>query len=385
MQHLVAVALALPWIALPLVVLARARRSRSLDEYPNHPPDDSPLVSVIIPARNESRNIERCVRSVLASSYPRVEIIVVDDHSTDDTGDTLRRIADDGARLHVVVPDALPAGWFGKQWACTAGFSASVGDVVAFLDADTWQASDLVTRAVNAMRERNADLLTVAGTQVLGSFWERLVQPQVFGIMLARYGGTELVNQSLRVSDKIANGQCIFFRRGAYVDIGGHEAVRDKVAEDLALAQMFFVRGKRTVVLLGLRQLSTRMYTTLRELSDGWGKNLYAGGMDAMPAGAFGRALYPLALVLPAMSGVIPPLLVALSLFGVVSGGVTLWASIVSLTNLIWWLIVYVRLGQSILYALLYPIGAAVLLYITVGSVVRGRRVEWKGRTYRAA
>lgn len=382
MHLLAAVVCALPWIVLPVATLLRARHSRSLDEFSADAPASSPLVSVVIPARNEARNIERCVRSVLNARYPALEVIAVDDHSTDETGLILRRMAADDVRLRVVVPDALPAGWFGKQWACTAGYAESTGAIVAFFDADTWQTPDLLPRALHAMHARGADLLTVAGTQELGSFWERLVQPQVFGIMLMRYGGTELVNSSRRVTDKIANGQCIFVRRAVHDALGGHGAVRDRVAEDLALAQLYFSRGKTTVLVLGLRQLSTRMYTSLRELVDGWGKNLYAGGVDAMPGGARLRVLYPIALVSPALSGLVPPVLVALSLGGITGGGVLVWAAIVSVANLLWWLVVYAVLEISPIYALLYPLGSAILLFITGRSVVRGRRVEWKGREY---
>jgi chlorobactene glucosyltransferase len=374
--------LSLPWLAAPIVTVLRGRRSRTLDEEAARAPDDAPLVSLVIPARNEAHNIARCVASALAADYPALEVIVVDDHSTDETGAIVRAIAQRDARLRVVTPPPLPEGWFGKQWACTAGARVARGGIVGFLDADTWQAPDLVPRVVNAMRSRGSDMLSVAGTQELGSFWERVLQPQVFGIMFARYGGTESVNESRRVEDKIANGQCLFVRRAAYDALGGHEVVRDKVAEDLALAQRFFLAGHRTSLVLGLPQLSTRMYRSLRELVEGWGKNLYAGGVDAMPLGRVGALLYPVALVLPALMGLVPPLLLLLGLAGVVSQGILIWAAIVTGANLVWWLLVYRFLGLSPLYALLHPLGAGALLYIAVRAIARGRRVMWKGREY---
>jgi chlorobactene glucosyltransferase len=381
------IVLAMPWVVLPLATALRVRRSRSLDEYPSTVlvpgmSDSAPVVSLVIPARNEARNIERCVRSALLAEYPRLEIIAVDDHSTDATGDILRTLADEDARLRVVTPEPLPSGWFGKQWACAAGFAQSRGDVIGFMDADTCQAPDLVPRIVNAMAARDADLLTVGGRQELGSFWERLIQPQVFAIMAARYGSTEAVNGARHARSKIANGQCIFVRREAYVELGGHGAVREKVAEDLALAQLYFLRGKRTVLLLGTAQLTTRMYTSLRELIDGWGKNLYAGGRDAMPFRAAGRAIYPLLLISPALSGLIPPLLLLLAALGVCGHGVLLWSAIVTAANLAWWAAVYRWMKYSPAYALLHPVGAAALLYITVRSIVRGKRVQWRGREY---
>jgi chlorobactene glucosyltransferase len=324
------------------------------------------------------------VESALASAYPSLEVIVVDDHSTDDTGAIARELAARDARLRVVTPPELPPDWFGKQWACATGAAAARGSVLGFFDADTWQAPDLVPRVVSAMRSRASDLLTVAGDQELGSFWERVLQPQVFAIMFARYGGTEVINESRRAEHKIANGQCMFFTREAYDAMGGHASVRHKVAEDLALAQHFFSAGRRVTMVLGLEQLRTRMYTSLRELVHGWGKNIYAGGRDSLPRGAFWRAIYPVLLVLPALSGLVPPVLLVLALFGVLGKGVLVWSAIVTAINLVWWTIVYAMIGVSPLYALLHPLGAAVLLYISLYALVRGERVRWKGREYRA-
>ena len=114
-----AVAAALPWLAQPLWMLWRARwgggGSRSLDDEPADPPADAPAVSVVVPARNEARNIERCARSVLASHYPRLELVIVDDRSEDGTGDIARVLARGDARVRVIDAPPLPYGWFGKQ------------------------------------------------------------------------------------------------------------------------------------------------------------------------------------------------------------------------------------------------------------------------------
>ena len=376
---------AAPWILGPITTIVRARFSRSLDDESAEPPPEPPLVSLVIPARNEAHNIRRCVESALASRYPRLEVIVVDDHSTDATGAIVTELAKRDARLRVITPPALPAGWFGKQWACATGAKVARGEVLGFMDADTAQAPDLVTRVVNAMRARAADLLSVAGTQELGGFWERMIQPQIFAVMLQRFGGTEIVNRSRSVSQKIANGQCLWMRREAYDALDGHAAVKHEVAEDLALAQHWFRAGRTVTLVLGLDQLSTRMYTSLRELIEGWGKNIYAGGRKAMPLGALGRAIFPLLLVTPGLFGVLPPLALLLGLLGVVGPGVLTWAAIATGANLVWWLLVYAWLRVSPLYALLHPLGAAMVLYIALGAIARGRRVRWKEREYEAA
>ena len=385
MPRLTPLLLAAPWVLGPIVTMVRARFNRSLDDEVAEPPNDPPFVSLVVPARNEAHNITRCVESALASTYPRLEVIVVDDHSTDGTGAIVEAMAAHDARLRMITPAPLPEGWFGKQWACAAGATAARGELLGFFDADTWQSPDLVTRVVNAMASRGSDLLSVAGMQELGSFWERLVQPQIFTIMLQRFGGTELVNRSRYTSQKIANGQCLWIRRAAYDAMGGHGAVRHEVAEDLALAQHFFRAGRTVSLILGLDQLSTRMYTSLRELVEGWGKNIYAGGRKAMPLGALGRAIYPFLLVTPGLFGVLPPIVLVLALLGLVGPAALLWSSIATGANLVWWLLVYSWLRVSPVYALLHPLGSAAVLYIALFAIVRGRRVRWKEREYKAA
>jgi chlorobactene glucosyltransferase len=376
---------ALPWLLHPIATVLRVRRSRSLDEFP--PSGSVPQrVSIVIPARDEAANISRCLGSVLGSNYPDLEVIVIDDRSTDDTAAIARATAAGDERLRVVDGAPLPDGWFGKQWACTQGARIATGTMLCFTDADTVHSPDLVPRAVAALEERHADLLTVAGRQELGSLAERMVQPQVFSLLAARYGGTEEMNRSPRPLDKIANGQFMLFTRPAYEKLGGHASVRDKVAEDLALAQRCASLGMRLVVVLGLQQLSTRMYTSLGSLVRGWMKNIYAGGIDAVPFCRLGRAFMPIALILAPLWQLVPVTLLILGAFGVLPLGVVLWSSIVTALLVAWWAIVY-RFGCELspVYALLFPAGATILLFIILRALSRGRSVEWKGRRYRSA
>ena len=369
------------WLVAPLVVAWRMRGSRSLDDEPLDVPADAPLVSVIVPARDEAHNIERCVRSVLGARYPALDVIVVDDHSTDGTGDIARRVAAGDPRLRVVDNPPLPAGWMGKQWACATGATHARGTLLLFADADTTHAPDLLPRAVNAMRERDADMLSVIGRQELGSFWERVVQPQVFAVIAGRFGSTERVNRSRHARDKIANGQCILVSRAAYDAVGGHASVRDRVAEDLKLAQGFFASGRRVSLVLGHRQLATRMYTSLGELVAGWRKNMFAGGREAMPLGWLGQLLFPLLLLVPPLMALAPLVALVLGAFGLVPASLTLAAAIATGAAVLWALVVYASMGVP-RYALTYPLGAAVLLWIVVQAVSRGQRVSWKGRAY---
>ena len=383
MRYLPAILGSLPWILPPLITWLRLRNSRSLDDVSDAPPANPPLVTVIVPARNEARNIGRCVTSILATTYPNIELIVVDDSSTDNTSDIARKAANADPRLTIVRNEPLPDAWFGKQWACAMGARLARGAVLQFTDADTVHAPDLVTRSINAMVRTDADLFSIAGRQELGGFWEKVIQPQVFTILSMRYGGTESVNQSTAVSNKIANGQCIFVKRESYEAIGGHASVKSSVAEDLMLAQCFFAARKRVVLMLGVDQLSTRMYASLREIIGGWRKNVFAGGLDSVPFGRVGRTLLPLALLLPPMMELLPVLALLLAALGMPTGaGLLLWAAISTTATLLWWLAVYITVKENPLYALAYPLGALILLYIFITAVIRGRRVSWKGRTY---
>jgi chlorobactene glucosyltransferase len=318
----------------------------------------------------------------MTTTYPALEVLVVDDHSTDATGEIARRVTAGDARARVIVPPPLPAGWFGKSWACWTGAREARGEMLLFVDADTAHTPDLLPRLVNAALAERADLISVAGRQEVGTFWERLLQPLVFALLLARYGGPGEVSRSRRAIDKIANGQCILVRRSAYQETGGHEAVRESVAEDLMLAQRAFRAGKRVSLIAGLDQLSTRMYRSLDELVRGWGKNIFAGGMDAVPLGGFGRwVILPVMLVLPWVLSLVPPVIAILSIAGVVDvSPVPALAATAAVAALL--AAVYAVFGVSPAYAMLYPLGSAVLLYIVICAIGRGRSVAWKGRAY---
>ena len=381
-----------PWLAAPVYVGWRAHERVTLDDYA--PAGGSPaarpgvpLVRVVVPARDEARNIARCVSSILATTYPRLELVVVDDHSSDGTGALAAEAAAGDARCRVIVPDPLPPGWMGKQWACASGAAAfgATGDYILFADADTAQAPDLVGRMVTAAEERGSALLSVAGTQELGTAWEKLVQPQVFAVIAGRYGSAERVSNARRAVDKIANGQCLMMERRAYEAVGTHAAVRDVVVEDLKLAQRTHAHGLRVDLVRGEAQLRTRMYTSLGELVAGWRKNVFAGGREAMPLGWFGQLLFPLLLLFPSFAQLWPVARLLWAQFVPIAPAELLGMWIAVGATLLFWAAVYVRIRLSPLWALAFPAGALLYAVIAVQAIARGQRVEWRGREYRSA
>lgn len=377
------------WVLAMLVIVLRFLDSRRLAEYAPVDPAEAPTLSVVIPARDEAKNIETCLRSVLASSYPRLDVLVVDDHSSDGTAALAQRIADadtlaqgGAARVRVVTAPPLPEGWFGKQWACHSGAALATGELLCFTDADTRHGPELLARSVQAMRTRGAALFTVAGHQAAESLWEKIVQPFVFAVLLSRYGGTEGMSRSRRAVDKIANGQFMLTSRAAYATVGGHASVRAHVAEDLRLAQRYTTLGLPAHMVLAQDHLTTRMYTSLGEIRRGWGKNVYAAGRDTVSIGRVGRAIFPFVFPLPALLPVIPLVMLLLGLLSVLGPGATLFGAVVTGANLLFWMGVYAYSRLNPLWGLSYPVAALVFAWICAEAAWRGSRVSWKGRAY---
>ena len=349
------------------------------------PPGDaaSPQISVIVPARDEARSIGGCVASLAASDYPSYEIIVVDDRSTDATGAIAACVPKGNARrVEVLSGEELPEGWLGKPWACHQGARRANGDLLLFTDADTTHARTLMASAVSGLRQDGAQAITLVGHQLMESFWERLVQPQIFTMMMFRYHDLGRPVGKERWRDAIANGQYILIEREAYDSVGGHDAVRGEVVEDLALAQILARTGFRLTVRFAERQFRTRMYRSLREIVDGWSKNVILGGLMTLPAWL--RPIMPPAVLSTIIAlWIAPPTVLCATLVGFGSGRLQLWAAATTAISLAFWMAVSRRFGAPLAYGLAYPLGAAVAAFTFVRSWTWGRDIRWKGRSYR--
>jgi chlorobactene glucosyltransferase len=373
---------ALPWLA-PFAGLVRLADNRpNLSDVA--PVEGTPL-SVIIPARNESATIGTVVRSILASSYRPLELLVVDDRSTDDTAAIVERLAKTDARLRLLRGEPLPPGWYGKPWACAQGARAATGDILVFTDADTRHEPELLGRAVGALRRESADLVTVAPHQRCVTFWERVIMPQIWLLLGLRYHPRR-VNRAQRERDVIANGQFILTTREAYEAIGTHAAVRHEVAEDLALAQTCLRHGRRLHFAFAERLMETRMYQDLGSLLEGWSKNVYLGGRRSFPNEPALRALVPVMLIAALGFWLVPPVILLAGLLGAHIGGLApAAAAAVGLSALFWGTLSF-GMKIPVPYGLLYPLGTVMALFIVLRSTWRGqRRVEWRGRVYGSA
>jgi chlorobactene glucosyltransferase len=370
---------ALPWLA-PFASLVRlADRRPNLSDIT---PVQGPLVTVVIPARNESETIEVVVRSILASSYGAFELLVVDDRSTDDTAAIVERLAAGDPRVRLVRGEPLPDGWYGKPWACAQGARAGGGGLLLFTDADTRHEPELLGRAVAALGRERADLVTVAPHQRCVTFWERLVMPQIWLLLGLRYHPRE-VNRGRREREVIANGQFILTRRAAYDAVGTHAAVRHEVAEDLALAQAYLRQGRRIHFAFAERLMETRMYQSLPQLVEGWSKNVYLGGRRSFPREPALRALVPAMLLTAVGFWLLPPLVLFAGMLGAEIGALARPALAASALSMLFWGLISYGMKIPVAYGPLYPLGALVAIYIVLRSTWRReRRVEWRGRVY---
>lgn len=375
--------LMLPWLLLGAYFLLMVRPPRRLGPFAEVDRDDLPFVSVIVPARNEERNIVALLQSLARLRYPRYEVIVVDDRSTDATRELAADVEAGNAQgIRVVEGEILPPGWFGKPWACRQGYAVARGDLLLFTDADTVHHPELLARSVHALEEDEADVLTLIGRQVMKSFWERLLQPQFFMLLGLRYPRNRHPKTPRSWRDAIANGQYLLFQRDAYEALGTHEVVMGEVVEDLRLAQLLVGGGWRLSLRLAAPGLETRMYQSLPDIVEGWSKNVATGSLQSTPAWLHPVVL-PLSFAIGVTWWIVPPILLAVSFLGV--GGELLreWAFLITGSSALFWAMISLIVGTSPLFGLLYPLGGGIGAYIFFRSWMRGSRIEWKGREYR--
>jgi hypothetical protein len=353
-----------------------------------------PSVSVIIPARNEARDLGGTVEALLLQQGVDLEVVIVDDHSVDETAMIAQRYAAADSRVRLLSAPSLPRDWCGKPHAQAHGASHATHPLLLFADADVRFAPTAVASAVAELENREVDLVTLLPKAELQSFWERAVQPVMAAIIF--YGISFAKVNDPADPQSVGVGAFLLVRRSIYDAAGGHAAIRDRIVDDYALAQIVKRVGGRLWLADGRDLISIRMYHSLAEIWRGWSKNLYEGlklpvwvpigGRDHYvlhdrPLVVLGLLLsYLLAtFVLPA---IVPlwatatntnPLTIAGS-WGLFAVFLTGWASLCH------------RVGIGRVWALVLPFGALVVTTIALNSAWSariGRGLEWRGRRYR--
>lgn len=242
-------------------------------DSPRFESPDPPLVSAIIPAKDEEETIADCLATVQAQSYLNLEILVVDDRSNDRTPEIARGIAEVDPRVRLISIEDLPPGWTGKTHALHVAAGEARGQWFWFLDADTRHEPESLAIVLEYARSHDAALASLLPEMRCESFWESVAQPLLGVVLIQSYPLFWANDPTKKLA--FANGQYILIRKDAYLAAGGHEGVRDKFVEDIYLARA--VKGiglsARTAIAHGIG--STRMYTSLPEFVRGWSRILY--------------------------------------------------------------------------------------------------------------
>lgn len=365
--------------------LARAVKTRGTGRFRVRPEDPGPThparLAVVIPARNEVDNIGPCVASVLAQDHPDLRCFVLDDGSTDGTDRVLAVLLEEHPdRLTVLKGgDApLPEGWYGKPWACQRAAEQAIEvldpDFLLFVDADVQLTPGAARAALGYAEREGLAMLSGFGRLEMRSFWEKVMQPVVAGMIIAGNPLSRNNDPEKRKGKPIANGQFILLRRSAYDAVGGHAAVKDDVLDDVGMATAITGAELPYHMTFMTSLFSCRMYAGFADLWEGWSKNLFPG------LGWSWGALVGL-IVFTLMTTLLP---YAVLLAGLVTGGMWLaWGVI--LVGLVQGLRLYLdrAFSQDAVYGVTHGPATVLLLILLVNSAIRttSGTATWKGRT----
>ncbi len=349
--------------------------------------DDLPPVSVLVAAKDEEANIEGCVRSLLGQQYPNFEVIAINDRSSDRTGEIIDRWAATDPRFVALHVKELRPGWFGKNNAMREGVERSRHDWLCFTDADcVFTSPRALAVAMHHALAHRADFLSILPAHQSRSFWERVIQPACSGIMMLWFHPMR-VNDPRRTT-AYANGAFMLMRRCCYEAIGGHEAVKTEVNEDLQMAIRAKQAGLRLRVASNEDLYTVRMYSTLRQIWSGWTRIFY--GCFRTPR----RLLVSILTV--AVFSLLPWASVLTGLLMLAGGEpendawrwVTAAAGAAGLMQIsVMWRF-YTLTRSSPFYGVLYPLGAAIGLGTLINAlwrVVGKGAITWRGTTYQGA
>jgi glycosyltransferase involved in cell wall biosynthesis len=331
-----------------------------------------PRLRVVIPARNEAANIGACLQALSASDHPNWAVTVFDDGSTDGTGAIAEKYGAEVLRGE----EGIPPEWRGKTWALQRATRNIQEEWILFLDADVRVQPTCLSRTHSYAITEKVDLLSGYGRLTMESFWEKVIQPTVGGVIVLG-NPMDRVNDDQEQERVMANGQLILVRREVYEELGAHERVKDKITEDVELARLFRGNGRRQRCLMMRDLFSCRMYSSLEEIWLGWTKNFYIGLRKK-------RAAAAILVFFLLVYNMLPALLLP---YGIWSGGeiaawlVGLWGLMQGVR-----LMLDLRTGQEPFYGLLQPLGAFMVAAIVLDSMRRAAtgKLVWKGRVYAA-
>lgn len=355
------------------------------------PTDDTltkslPKISVCIPARNEEKNLATLLKSAVSQNYTNVEIIVLDDNSTDRTPEIIESfVTQYPDKVVRIQGKEKPSDWLGKPWACHQLGKQASGHYLVFVDADTVLAPNMLTGTISAFNKYDLDMLTVWPRQIMVTFWEKTVIPLIYYALVTLlpsiyvYRSPRWLPSYFRkrfaTAFAAACGQCVAFKKDAYKEINGHSSVKTEIVEDVELAKKAKAAGLTLRMFEGVGTISCRMYRSEKEIFQGLRKNFLEG---------FGNSLsvFIAAALLHITVFLIPIFTIAYAI--ITLNSMLLFLSVASVTLLLLHrLILAVWFKWNPIYSFTHPLG--VIWFQRLGIVkmwdrITGKKVQWKGR-----
>ncbi len=325
-----------------------------------------PLVSILLPARNEEKTIVNCAKSLLNQDYENYELIVLDDNSTDKTLELLKTLKIKYPELKILKGKPLPNDWLGKHWACHQLSSEAKGQYLLFTDADTKHSPEALTKTISIMENKKLDMLTGFVKEKLLSFGEMLTVPfigwVIFAIMPLIFGYLT----KLRIFSATV-GQFMLFRRDAYDDIGGYESVKNDVTDDMALGRKIQKTGKKWRLYDLTDLVSCRMYNNFKEAFNGFSKNLYSVFWYNPLLLFLCWGWFIIVFIIPIIT-----LVINFNYFTLVN------VSLITLS----WLLASIKLKYPLKIILFYPLIILTMFIVSVRSMILtySGQASWKGR-----
>ena len=346
-------------------------------KLPQHIIDENPLISVLIPARNEEENIKRCLLSLTKQDYKNIEIIVLNDNSTDNTGKIVAELSKKDSRIKLYNGKKLKKGWMGKNYACYQLAGYAKGDYLLFTDADTIHFPDSISSALACLLNYKLGALSVFAKQIMVTIHERMIVP--FGsYMILCFLPLFLIERSKNPLFCAAIGQFMFFKKDVYEKIGGHESIRGEVLEDIKISKRVKKYGYKFMIFDGRKNLYCRMYKNFSEVVRGYSKVLFA---------AFDYKIYMILIVMILFSVVFlfPFIMFPLGAIfewpAIIMRLVILQVTIILVTKIIF----SIRFKCKAADVFLFPFSFIYLILIAINSICSaliGEGVYWKGRIY---
>lgn len=337
-------------------------------------PEEWPFVSILVPVRNEERNLEPLLKSLLKQDYPHFEIIVMDDCSTDNTWSILEKWASLDPRLRIARSRELPAGWTGKNWVCHQLSHLARGNFLLFTDADTIHHPLALKKAVASACRHSSGLLSALPQLEARTWSEKLFMPLIPLALVSLIPFFKL-NPKRGRSFPVVLGPFLLFQRKTYQACGGHEANKGNIVDDIALARLASRQGQKITWIDGSRFLRIRFYTCFRDLWTGFSKNSYEA-IKGTPLkvllatiACYYLFVYPYLALLDGLSQAELAFLPFLQV------------TVISLTRLV----LAERFGTSLAWIFLHPLSIVFAILILLNScrlTILGKKIAWKERWY---